>query len=153
MTDSRFPQILEGIEWNIVQRGNLTASTGTDNLFLPIPPQQIGITNSRLLAVGVATVQAKSTWKFGGRASQSYEFSFGYTSDFKRLPVLIETKPLRLYCMNLLVFERKLPSYTLVLDFPVWFRDVNYEVWRYDGQESDLYDEIGRIRDLVVEQA
>lgn len=152
MTDSRFPQILEGIEWNIVQRGNLVASTGTDDLFLPIPPQQIEISNSRLLAVGVSTIQARSTWKFGGRASQSYEFQFGYTSEFKRLPVLIETKPLRLYCMNLLVFERKLPSYVLVLDFPAWFRDVQYEVWRYDGIESDIYEKVQAISAQLNEQ-
>jgi hypothetical protein len=145
MTDSRFPQILEATEWNLVQRGNLSSSVGTDNLFLPIPPQEIEIINSRLLAVGVTTVQARSTWKFGGRASQSYEFSFEYTSNFRRLPVLIETKPLRLHCMNLLVFERKLPTYTLVIDFPAWFRDVEYEVWKYDGQDSDLYEQIANL--------
>lgn len=149
MTDSRFPQILEATEWNLVQQGNLNSSIGTDNLFLPIPPQEIEIINSRLLAVGVATVQARSTWKFGGRASQSYEFSFEYTSNFRRLPVLIETKPLRLYCMNLLVFERKLPTYTLVLDFPSWFRDVEYEVWKYDGQDSDLYEQIANLSEQL----
>jgi hypothetical protein len=145
MTDSRFPQILEATEWNLVQRGNLNSSVGTDNLFLPIPPQEIEIINSRLLAVGVATVQARSTWKFGGRASQSYELPFEYTSNFRRLPVLIETKPLRLHCMNLLAFERKLPTYTLVIDFPSWFRDVEYEVWKYDGQDSDLYEQIANL--------
>lgn len=152
MTDSRFPQILDAIEWNIVQRGNLVASTGTDGLFLPIPPQQIAIENSRLLAVGVGSVQARSSWKWAGKAHQSYDFTFGFTSEFKRLPTIVDTKNLRLYCLNLLIFETKLPSYTLVLDFPYWFRDVQYEVWRYDGLESDIYEQVQTIsQQLSVE--
>jgi hypothetical protein len=153
MSDSRFPQILDEIEWNFVKRATLVASTGSDNLFLPIAPVEVPITNSRLLAVGVGSVQSRSSWKFGGRASQSYDFTFSSTSVFRRLPTLVETKPLRLFALNLLVFELKLPEYTLVLDFPAWFRDVEYEVWRYDGLESDLHQKMDALNQQINEQA
>lgn len=147
--DTRFPQILDAIEWNLVQRGNLVASVGSDKLFLPIAPELLTITNSRLVAVGVGTIQAKSTWKYAGKASMSYDFTFSSTSTFKRLPTLVESRNLRLYCLNLLIFETKLPEWTLVLDFPVWFRDVQYEVWRYDGLESDLYEKVDRLNEQI----
>jgi hypothetical protein len=139
VTDSRFPQILEAIEWNIVTKQSVFPTFTESGFPRPLPKQFINITNSRMVAVGVGSIQSKPTWKHAGIASQSYPFTFTYVSDFKTFPALLQSHRLRLNNMNVLIFDTKLDEWTLTLDFPYWFKDVTYEVHRYDGLEIDLH--------------
>lgn len=153
MTDSRFPLLLEEIEWNIVGRGQIFPTFTESGIPRPIPAQFFNITNSRLLAIGIGTVQSNPTWKYAGLASQCYDFTFGpFSSVFKTFPSIVQSHKLRLFHFNICVFDMKLPQWKLMLDVPYWFKDVTYEIWRYDGLESDLYEQIERLSQYIVPQ-
>lgn len=132
------PSLGDSLEWNLVGRGDYVAQVAPDGLsLLPIPSRDFLIENgSHVVAIGVDCTKKLPSWYTGGFASQNLLFSVGSTTEFPAVAIAANQR-VQLGRMNLLIFEKLLAPWLLRLEFPRWFRDVSWEVWRYDGPDTD----------------
>lgn len=132
------PSLGDSQEWNLVGRGEFIAQPAPDGLsLLPIPSRDFLIDGgSHVVAIGVDATKKLPTWYTGGFASQNLLFSVGSTTEFPSVAIASNQR-VQLGRMNVLIFEKLLAPWLLRLEFPRWFRDVSWEVWRYDGPDTE----------------
>lgn len=135
-----FPNFGDSLEWNLVSRQTLSNPVVIGG-FLRLPPIIKEIEGSHLLIIGVASSSARPSWYRGGWARQFLDFSPSSTSVFPR-GVQAVSHQLALGTLNCLTFAKETPKWTLEVTFPVYFRDVICEIWRYDGTDLSVFERI-----------
>jgi hypothetical protein len=106
--------------------------------YAPIQPIGSTIRDSYVLLVGVESANAPQRWYTGGWANQLLLFRPSSTTSF--IPVVQNhSHRLRLHQLNLCVFPKLLQPWLLDLRFPTWLKQVDVEVWKYDGRDYDLF--------------
>lgn len=147
MNDRLFPAFSDTLEWNLVARATYTAPIQTNNnrsYYLPIVPRSWVISDSHVLLIGVKTSEAKASWYTGGWASQRLLFVPSIVSEYTATAET-STKRLRLGSLTLFIAEKLMPTWLLYVTFPRWFVDASIEVWRYDGQDVDLFQRMAEL--------
>lgn len=141
----QFPDFANTIEWNLVNRSALTAQMLTAKSYAPIPAQSFLIQNSAVVMIGVSSTKAPANWKTGGYVKQLLPFVPSSTSQFVAA-VQTDSRWLRLGTLTLCVFPKILNQWLLELSFPYWLEQVSFEIWRYDGQDNDAFQQFAFIQ-------
>lgn len=147
MTDRNLLDFSDTIEWNLVARQTYQVATPS-RIWERLPNRDFFIENSQVLIIGLSAEFSRSTWYTGGWASQLLPFLPSSTSIF---PAIVQAKSfkLRLGIQNLIVFPRFLPLWILQLSFPYWLEDVTVEIWRYDGRDLAVFDQLDRMENKL----
>lgn len=134
----KIPDVANHLEWNLVLRQNFQAQEVGDGTYRPIEPRIVRINDSYLVAVGIHTEIAPAHWYTGGWVSQQLAMGLSSTSIF---PTWIRSARYRIPrgIMTLCPFPAHQSSWFLQIDFAHWFKQVELEVWRYDGRDFDTF--------------
>lgn len=128
----------DSLNWDILYRG--TEEAIPDILYYgghrPIPPREIS-SSARIFIVGIASSQAKPTWRLGGFLSAEIPISPSSTTQIPGGTEFFQDKiPYGKRKLIELPFYEP-PSIKLVIQPPKWFKDVYIEAWYYSGTDTD----------------
>lgn len=134
-------QLGNSSNWETIYNSSIDAvqiaKVGGGYKSVPIPEISISLLlDVFVLAILVSTnVPEGRTWKFAGNVRQqvSTGIVFGGSQDasFNRRYALFLDK------INLVVFPPISTSYSIFIQVPDWFSNVNFTVWRYTGPDYD----------------
>ncbi len=141
-----FPQIDDRLEWNLVQRRSLTGTqqVGPRGKVFYAYATQSFLIDSYMVMVGCDNPKALSTWYLGMWATMLLPITPSYTTNYVSA-VSAHRDIVRLGILNLLIFPKLIKPWILELKIPSWHELMNFEVWRYDGEDIDYHQ---RLADL-----
>lgn len=144
MNERQLPDFLNAVEWNLLARATYTAPETPTPYLNRLPLRSYLVNNSHALIVGLDSASARSYWDTGAWAYQLIPFLPSSTSNF---PAAVQagSHRLRLRRLNFIMFPRLSPQWILEMQFPYWLNDVSVEIWRYDGQDIDLFQRADQI--------
>ncbi|WP_416671594.1 hypothetical protein [Egbenema bharatensis] len=143
--DRQFPQLSEGIEWNLVARRDLEGTQVNGNFLYP--PQSFLI-DSYVCQIGLRNPRSPGHWFLGGWASALLPFSPSSTTEFVSA-VAVENRRLRLGVLNLFIVPKLIKPWILEIKFPRWHEQMYLEVWQYDGEDIDLFQRIDQLQPTI----
>lgn len=137
----QIPNYLDPQYWSLVTREIAVVQRPSENTWIPLPTRNYVI-EGRVLLVGMKNPKAKSNWKLGcwlhclaPPVVQSSPASFPEEAQ-------IFSTPIPLGRLKLVVLPRLADSYLIELKFPHWHQEALYEIRRYSGPVTDVFDAI-----------
>lgn len=128
---------LSGRYWRRIYTNSFAARTvpGTTS-FSPIADKTLPIVvDSHVLAVGVDSRSAKSTWRLGFWLSQLLKIEGAGYAEHQSTAIVLG--------LTLVRFELLTPTYQLKAKFPKWHKDLNVSIWKYTGNQTDPFEAVG----------
>ena len=139
--DVRIDNYLDPQYWSLVAREIAVVERPSEKTWIPLPARNYTV-SSRVLLVGMKNPKAKSGWRLGCWLSamappvaQSAPASFPEEAEIfsSRIP---------LGRLKLVVLPRLSEQYLVELRFPHWHQEALFEIRRYSGPTTDLFDAI-----------
>jgi len=136
-------ELANGMEWNLVRRGDFIASPGPDpNSWFPINPIAF-TTSERILMIGVENQDAKPKWWLGAYFSANLLISPSSVTKF--LPVVeFHSERLPVNKLKLIIVPDMgagTTPYMGILKIPRWYDKMWVEIWYYSGKLSTEVEE------------
>ena len=115
-------------------------TVNSHDIYAPILEIVLPITfDKNILAVHVSSSTAKPSWRFAGYASQKIRTGLLVGGAHESLSA---RRSLWLNEITLLFFDQLASTYTLSINPPKWFRDINIYTWQYTGSATDSTQEL-----------
>jgi hypothetical protein len=136
-------QLSNAANWEQIYNNSFTAGIlGNGSAYVPIPEVEIPvILESHVVAIHIDTaVPEGRSWNFAGFLFQRYQLGLvlGGIPDADT----ITTRKLSLGRIQLVVFPKIAPTYSLAVKFPKWFKSASITVWQYTGPDTESSEDL-----------
>lgn len=127
-------------EWEQIFSQTYTAERISENAFVPIGQQDLGVSISEIFVVVVATpITGRPTWRFSGTVRQAYDFPTGgeVSGAFgtaQGTPVDVLSRQPQIIRLQ----QARSGQFRLLYEPPPWFEDAFIAGWRYIGEIENI---------------